>query len=128
MINNDRPVSDVVQDIVRNIQEIIRSEVRLAKTEVREEVGHAKSAGIVVAAGAVAAIFAVLFLLWAVVYALATAMPQWAAALIIGVLLGIGAGLTLNAGVKRFKQVKPTPQRTIASLKENVQWAKQQTR
>ena len=39
----DRSVSDILQNIVRNMQEIVRSEVRLAKSEVREEAGRIKS-------------------------------------------------------------------------------------
>ena len=42
---NERSFADVFQDIVRNIQEIVRSEVRLAKTEIRDEAAKAKSAG-----------------------------------------------------------------------------------
>jgi hypothetical protein len=37
MAAGDRSLSDVLQDIIRNVQEIVRSEVRLAKTEIREE-------------------------------------------------------------------------------------------
>jgi hypothetical protein len=35
----DRSLSDVFQDILRSVQEIVRSEVRLAKTEMGGEVG-----------------------------------------------------------------------------------------
>jgi hypothetical protein len=35
---NERSITDVLQDILGNVQAIIRSEVRLAKTEVAEEV------------------------------------------------------------------------------------------
>ena len=33
--NDDRSVSDVLQDIFGNVQEIVRSEVRLARAEIR---------------------------------------------------------------------------------------------
>ena len=45
MAAEDRSFSDVVQDILRNVQEIVRSEVRLAKTEIREEAVKAKILG-----------------------------------------------------------------------------------
>jgi uncharacterized membrane protein YqjE len=43
MAGGDRSLSDVLQDILRNVQEMVRSEVRLAKTEIREEAVKAKS-------------------------------------------------------------------------------------
>ena len=124
----ERSVSEVLQDIVRNIQDIIRAEVRLAKSEVREEVVKAKAAGLYLGVATLSAVFAVLFLLFAIVYALAHVVPDWAAALIVAVALGIIAIVTMRLGVSRLQQVDPTPEKTIDSLKENVQWAKQQTK
>ena len=40
----ERSVSDVFQDILRNLQEMVRSEIRLAKVEIRGEV---KQSGVV---------------------------------------------------------------------------------
>ena len=57
-IERERSIADVVQDIIRNVQEMLRSEVRLAKTEIRDEAGKAKSAGVMLGGGAVSAIFA----------------------------------------------------------------------
>jgi uncharacterized membrane protein YqjE len=127
-IERDRSISDVVQDIIRNIQEMLRSEVRLAKTELREEAVKAKAAGVLVGGGAVSAIFAVFFLLLMTVYALTRVVPDWAAALIVAGFMAAVAGLMLSAGVKRFKQVHPMPERTVENLKENVEWVKQKTK
>ena len=128
MAAGDRSVSDVLQDIIRNVQEIVRSEVRLAKTEIREEAAKTKSSGLLLGAGAVAAIFALLFLLLTIVYALALVMPNWAAALIVGAALAVVASVIFTAGLKQFKQIHPTPERTVETIKENVEWAKQQTK
>ena len=37
----ERSVSDVFHDIVRNLQDMVRSEIRLAKVEVRGEITRA---------------------------------------------------------------------------------------
>lgn len=124
----DRSFSAVFHDILHNVQEIVRSEVRLAKTEIREEAVKAKSSVALLGVGAVAAIYAALFLLLVIVYALALVMPNWAAALIVGAALALVATLTLTVGVKRFKLIHPTPERTVETIKENVEWAKQQAR
>ncbi len=124
----NRGFSDVLQDIVHNVQDIIRSEVRLAKTEFKEEAAKAKESVILLAAGAVSGILAFAFLLLTIVYALALVMPGWAAALIVGGVLAIIAGVALTAGIKRFKQIHPTPEHTVESIKESVEWAKQRTK
>ena len=128
MPTKERSYADVFQDIVRNIQEIVRSEVRLAKTEIRDEALKAKSASLLVAEGVVSAVFGVLFLLLMVVYLLTLVVPNWAAALIVAVALAIVAATTLMTGIKRFKQIHPTPERTLQTVKENVEWAKQQAK
>ena len=127
MATTDRSVSDVLQDIIRNIQDIVRSEVRLAKTEVREEVAKARDASVLLGVGALSGLFSAFFLLFAIVYALSRVVPDWAAALIVAVALAIAAGLLLTKGAERFKHVHPAPDKTMASLKENVEWAKRHT-
>ncbi len=128
MTTADRSISDVLQDIIRNIQEIVRAEVRLAKTEVREEVAKAKSGAAILGIGAVCGLFASFFLLLTIVYALARLVPDWASALIVTVVLAAAAGLAISAGLKQLQRVHPTPDKTIESVKENVEWAKQQTK
>ena len=128
MAAGDRSLSDVFQDIIRNVQEIVRSEVRLAKTEVREEAARAKSPTLLFGAGVVTAIFAMLFLLLMIVYALGLVMPSWEAALIVGAVLAVVASVILTAAIGRFKQIHPAPERTVKTIKENVEWAKQHTK
>lgn len=128
MAAEDRSFSDVVHNIVRNLQEIMRSEVRLAKTEIGEEAAKAKASAVWLGAGAVTAMYAILFLLLTALFALSLVLPSWAAALIVGVTLSIVATLMLNGGITRFKQIHPTPERTIETIKENVKWAKQQAK
>jgi uncharacterized membrane protein YqjE len=128
MAAGDRSLSGVLQDIIRNVQEIVRSEVHLAKTEILEEAAKAKSSTLLLGAGAVTAIFAMLFFLLMIVYTLALVVPSWAAALIVGAVLAMAASVMLRAGVSRFKQIHPTPERTVETIKENVEWAKQHTK
>jgi hypothetical protein len=44
-VAEERSVSDVFQDILQNLQEMVRSEIRLAKVEIRGEVKQAVSSG-----------------------------------------------------------------------------------
>jgi len=125
---NGRSISSVFRDIVHNIQEIVRDELRLAKTELREEAAKAKDAGILLGIGALCGFFAVFFALFGAVFALSNVVPNWAAALIVAAVMAIGAGLMLASGRKRLRTVHPVPEHTVETVKESVQWAKQNTR
>jgi cytochrome c biogenesis protein CcdA len=128
MATGDRSISEILQDVLRNLQEIVRSEVRLAKTEIREEVIKARSAALFMAVGALCGIFTVFFLLLAAVYALTLVVPNWAAALIVTAVLVAAAAMTMIAGIKQLKRVHPAPEKTVETMKENVAWAKQQVK
>ena len=122
-----RSIPEIVKDVLGNIQDIVRAEVRLAKAELGEELSSARSAGVLLGVGAVAAIFSALFLLLACVYALSRVMPNWAAALIVAAVVGVAAAVTLSRGLKQLKSIQAAP-KTAASLQENVRWAKELTR
>ena len=124
----DRSFSDVMQSIVGNIQDIVRSEVRLAKTEIREEAAKTKTAASLLGGGAAIGVFATLFLLLSIVFALALFVPLWVAALILGTVLAVAAGALIVTGLKQLKRVRPTPERTVETIKENVAWVKQRTK
>lgn len=129
MQDTDRPISSVLSDIVGNVQQIVRAEVRLAKTEVGEEVGKAKRGLIFIAAGAAAAVLASVFILLAAVYALALVWPMWVAALVVGAGTCLIGFLVLTAGVRQIKSVSLLPPpRTVSTIQENIEWAKTRAR
>jgi len=116
----ERSLADVLHDIVANIQDIVRSELRLASVEIRQELAKAASAGKVAAAGGVLALFAFALLLLAAVYALALVMPPWLAALTVGIVLGIAGSILISAGSKRLKLIHLKPEKTVASIRETL--------
>jgi len=118
----------LLSDIVGDIQSIVRAEIRLATVEIREELAKAKQgAAMLVAAGVVLMMAAGLALL-AAVYALATVWPPWAAALAVAVVVAVGGGILAATGLHRVKEVQLPPQKTVKTVRENVQWAKTRTR
>ncbi len=52
-------------------------------------------------------------------------MPEGVAFLIVGLLYGIAAAVLLNRGKQQLAEVQAIPE-TQASLKEDVQWAREQ--
>jgi Putative Actinobacterial Holin-X, holin superfamily III len=126
--NEDRSVSDVLQDILGNLQDIVRSEVHLAKAEFKTEASHAARAAKPLIAGAVLSLYAGGLLLLALVYGLTLVLPPWMAALSVGVPVMLLAAILIGMGRARLRDVNPRPEKTIETMKENVQWLKDQTR
>jgi hypothetical protein len=114
----------LVEDAFANIQEIIRSEVRLAKAETKQEAAKAARAGAVLGAGIVLGLFALGFLLWSAVYGLLIAWPAWLAALAVGVVLAIIAGVAITVGRTKMREVNVPPVRTVENVRENLEWVK----
>jgi uncharacterized membrane protein YqjE len=116
----ERSLADVLQDIIANVQDIVRSELRLASVEIRQELAKAASAGKVAAAGGVLALFAFAFLLLAAVYGLALVMPPWMAALTVAIVLAVAGSILVSAGSKRLKLIHLKPEKTVASIRETL--------
>jgi len=124
--SGDRSAADLVRDIISNVQEMVRSEVKLAKAEFREEttktLSGAKKMGIAAGAG----VFALTFVLWTIALLLTRVVPDWVATLLVGLVLGAVAGVLYSKA--RSEIHIPTPEKTIENVKENVEWMKNQTR
>ena len=126
--DNERSVSEVLQDIFGNVQDIVRSEVRLAKVELKTEASQTAKAGKPLLAGVVLGFYAGGLLLLALVYGLSVVLPPWMAALSVGVVVSLMATILIAIGRGRLRVVNPKPERAVESMKENVQWLKDQTR
>jgi len=124
--SGERSSADLVKDIIANVQEMVRSEVRLAKAELREEAAKTWTGAQMLIAGAGAALFALGFLLTATAQFLSLFIAASLATLLIAVVLGAVAAVMISKG--RGQVRLPTPGKTIENLKENVEWMKNQTR
>lgn len=121
---NHRSIPEVLQDIVGNIQEIVRSEFRLAKAELKEEASRASKPVATFGIGVVFGFYGIGFLLLSLVYWLTTLMAVWLAALLVGAALAVVAIALMSSSGQKLKRVNPTPDKTIRSLEENVLWTK----
>jgi uncharacterized membrane protein YqjE len=125
---SERSPAEIIKNIVANIQEIIRSEFRLARAEMSEKAKKASRAGMMLAAGGIVGLYAAAFLLVCIYNLLSYALWPWVSALLIAVVLGSIAGGLLYAGRKRMLLVKPVPEQTVETVREDVQWLKEQRR
>jgi uncharacterized integral membrane protein len=106
---------------------LVRDEVALAKREVGEKLKTVRSAASVVIIGAITALIAAMALCAAVIIALAEHVGPWQSALIVGLILGMTAGVVILIGVSRFKRTNLRPVQTIETLEENKEWLKEIT-
>jgi len=112
--------------LTADMSTLMRKELELARIEVREEVAKGSRAGGILGATAVAAYMALLLVSFALAWGLATVMPTGFAFLIVGALYAIAAGVLYSKGRTELRKVRPVPEQTVETLKEDVQWAKQQ--
>lgn len=117
----ERTLGQLVAAATRDLSSIVRSEIDLAKIEVKADVQHAgKGAGMLAGAGVVA-VLAVILLLFAAVYGLVAAgLSTWLSFLIVAVVLLIVAGILALIGRKALSQVRGKPERTIKSTQATI--------
>jgi VIT1/CCC1 family predicted Fe2+/Mn2+ transporter len=125
----DTSMSQLLSGIVGDAQTLVRQEISLARQEVREELATAKSAGIKLGiAGGVLAIGGLLLVL-TLAQGIADLFnwPVWAGYGLVGVILAVVGYVLLSRGQKQIKEVTPVPQKTVETMKENVEWIKDRT-
>jgi hypothetical protein len=126
---SETSLATLLSGIVADAQELVRQEIALARQEVREEISTAKDAGIKLGiAGAVLAIGGLLLVL-TLAQGLADLLnwPAWAGYGLVGLVLAIVGYFLLSAAQKRLSEIHPVPEKTVETLKENVEWLKDRT-
>lgn len=118
--------AQLVRDIVVDVGELVHKEVELARQETVEAVTARAQAVAAFAIAGVLGLIATVFLAAAAAEALEHLVAAWAARLVVAGGLLLVAGLAVALGVPRLKKPPLTPARTIASVKEDVSWARAQ--
>ena len=123
---DERSLGDIVSDVTQDLTTLIRQEMDLAKTEMKQEVAKVgKGAGMLGGAG-LAGWFLLLFLSLTLMYGLDEVMSRWIAALIVAVLWAIVAAVLALTGKKAIKEANPQLPETQQTLKEDAAWARAQ--
>jgi Flp pilus assembly protein TadB len=117
----ERTLGQLVADATHDISSIMRSEVALAKAEIRADAKKAGAgAGMFATAGVLAFLALILLLISAAFGLVAAGLPPWAAFLIVaGVLLVIGVILVL-VGKHNFDNLKGKPERAIQNMQDTI--------
>ena len=119
-------IGDTVKDLIKDLQDIVRGEVQLAKTELKEDASQIGKALGMIGAGVFFGLVSFIFLMLGVVYILNQWLEMWLSALIVGVALAVIAAILAMSGKSQLSKASLKPDDTIETLKEDKQWANQQ--
>jgi uncharacterized membrane protein YqjE len=124
----DRPIGELLKELANETTTLVRQELDLAKAEMREKAGKAGPGFGMWGAAGVTGLLALGTLTAFLILALDGAMPNWLAALIVGLVYAAIAGVLYVRGKQRVEEAgSPVPEKTIETVKEDVQWAKHPT-
>lgn len=125
----DRSTGELVKELSEQVSTLARMEAELAKAELAEKGKQAGLGAGLLGGAAVAGLAAVGALTAFLILVLAIALPAWAAALIVtGLWAAVAAVLALRGRDRMRAMGAPVPEKTVDSVKEDVQWLKGQTR
>ena len=126
---HDRPIGELLKQLANETTTLVRQELDLAKAEMREKAGKAGPGFGMWGAAGITALLALGSLTAFLILALDGAMPNWLAALIVGLVYAAVAGVLYLRGKQRVEEAgSPIPEQTVETLKEDAQWAKHPTR
>ena len=122
-----RGIGDLLGDLGRQVSTLVRKEIDLARVEVSSSVGRMSRGAAMAGAGGAILYAGILVLLGAFVLLLIEAgVDPWLAALMVaGVVIAIGAVVT-SIGVKQMQATDLAPKQTAETVRENVEFVKEQ--
>jgi Na+/melibiose symporter-like transporter len=123
-VDDDRSVGQLLGDVTRELQALVRKELELARAETKEELQRAGAAGKRFGVAGLAGYLAVVMLSFAAAWALTAVMPTGWAFFAVGAVLAVVAAAMALQGRRRLREFHPVPHETAETLKEDVQWLK----
>lgn len=127
-LRQERSIGELFGQLSQDMTLLVRQEIQLARTEMSDKISRLTSNLISVGAGGFVAYLGGLALVAAVILALRDLanISLAVSALIVGAVLAIIGWVMLQRGLKEMKRVDLAPRRTVETLKDDVQWAKEQ--
>ena len=123
-----RTLGELFAELSRESSTLVRQEIQLAKTEISQKATSVAKDIAYIALGGAVAYVGLIVLAFAIVFLLSEFLAPWLAALIVAVVVaGVGYFLIQN-GLSALKRTNLMPERTIETLREDKEWAKQQVK
>ena len=120
-------LGSLITGVIKDLQDLVRAEIQLAKTEVKEDATAAGKGIAYIAAGALIGLVGFIFLMLAATYLLNEWIEElWISAGIVALALLLIAAILASSGRSKLRAGNLKPEQTIETLKEDQAWAKQQ--
>jgi VIT1/CCC1 family predicted Fe2+/Mn2+ transporter len=125
----ERSIGELFGQLTQDMTLLVRQEIQLARTEMSDKLSRFTTNLVSVLTGGFVAYLGGLALVACVILALRDLanISLALSALIVGAVLAIVGYIMLQRGLKELKRVDLSPRRTVETLKDDVQWAKEQT-
>ena len=118
---------ELLSELANTSAALVRDEIQLAKQEMSDKVIVLRSGTMILAAGSLLGVIAILALTASAIIGLGHYVGTGYSALIIGGTLAIVGGITASAGLGQIKRISFAPRQTIETLEEDKQWLKELT-
>jgi hypothetical protein len=127
-LKEDRSIGELFGQLSQDMTLLFRQELQLARVEMSEKISQLTGNLVSVVAGGFVAYVGALALVAALILGLnqVAGISPWVSALIVGAIFAVAGYVMLNRGLKELKRVDLSPRRTVETLKDDVQWAKEQ--
>lgn len=123
-----RSLGAIVRELTQEISTLFRSEIALAKLEVRQALAAVGGVGALFAAALFCALLGAALLFVTAILALALVIPPWAATLLVSVVLLIIAFGLVVAGRKKMATVEFKPSAAVESIRNDISTIKSEIR
>jgi VIT1/CCC1 family predicted Fe2+/Mn2+ transporter len=122
--SSEPSLTSLVTGIIHDGQELLKQQLTLFKTELREDLRHTREAGTSLAIGGVVLFVGSILLCLMLVFLLheLAGWPLWASFLLVGGVITVIGGALTAYGIQQFKSFNPLPDQTAEGLKENLEW------
>jgi Putative Actinobacterial Holin-X, holin superfamily III len=125
--DNPHSLSEIVGGLATDVQDLVRGEIALARSELDQKLHRVIMAAIWLIGGALVGFAGLVVFLQGIAAALALAIPTWAASLIIGVVIVVIGAFLARSGLGMLSLKDLTPDRTAASLQKDALIVKEHT-
>jgi len=125
----ERSAGELVKQLSEQVSTLVRDELKLAQLEMTRKGKQAGVGAGLLGGGGLIALYGVGCLIACVIIAISGAVAAWLAALIVGVVLLIIAGVAAMMGKGRLKKATPpVPKEAVGSIKADVEEIRERTR
>jgi hypothetical protein len=128
MVTPDESISDLIRGTIRDGIGLVRDEILLARTELRDEIARLRSALVAIAASVVVGVLGMVMILDSIAWGASYAFewPPWAGFAVVALPLVIAAIALAMLGRSRLSRTPYMP-KSVATLKENAEWIRART-